>query len=295
MTDSSLYEKYLAQEAELWGSESERSAREMPPDWRYHRQHRQNIIMHTEDIDELLSRIQPGMKVLEIGCASGFMTLAMAQKGANALGIDVSEKSLNVARAYYESIRSTVPGELSYQVIDLNYAELPSNTYDIIAGRGVLHHLVRLDHVIDQLHRALKPGGLLWISDANTDEAFSTVLVAGALTFVLPTQVSYAEKICALLKFGFRVPSRVKASIQAEGLSPFEGAGREHDWVKLVYQQFHVERCIDLPAFTGYVTAQLKAPDRFALPLLKSMRALDRLLVRLKLLRNSSLILYARK
>jgi hypothetical protein len=87
----------------------------------------------------------------------------------------------------------------------------------------------------------------------------------------------------------------VKASIEAEGLSPFEGVGREHDWLKLVYQHFTVERRVDLPAVTGYVTAQLKAPDWIALPLLKVMRAVDRLLVRAKLLRNTTVVLYARK
>jgi 2-polyprenyl-3-methyl-5-hydroxy-6-metoxy-1,4-benzoquinol methylase len=295
MIDKTLYEQQLAQEAALWGDESERVAKEMPPEWRYHRNHRQNVIMHTANIDDLLARVQPGMKVLEIGCASGFMTLAMAQKGADATGMDLSDQSLTVARNYYESIRASVPGNLTYQAVDLNFAELPENTYDVIAGRGVLHHLMRLDHVVAQLHKALKPGGLLWISDTNGEEATSTVLIAGALCFVLPTQTSYADKIRALLRFGLRAPSRVKASIEAEGLSPFEGVGREHDWLKLVYQYFNVERRVDLPAVTGYVTAQLKAPDWFALPLLKTMRAVDRLLVWARLLRNTTVVLYARK
>lgn len=99
----------------------------------------------------------------------------------------------------------------------------------------------------------------------------------------------------ALLKFGLHAPSRVKASIQAEGLSPFEGAGREHDWVKLINQQFTIERRADLPAFTGYVTAQLKAPDRVAIPLLKTLRLIDTGLVRLNILHNTGVILYARK
>jgi 2-polyprenyl-3-methyl-5-hydroxy-6-metoxy-1,4-benzoquinol methylase len=295
MSENNTYQQQLAQEAQLWGDESERVAREMPPDWRYHRHHRQNVIMHTTDIDDLLNHIQPGMKVMEFGCASGFMTLAMAQRGADATGLDLSEKSLAVARNYYASIQADVKGSLTYQTVDLNYAELPANTYDVIAGRGVLHHLMRLDHVIDQLHQSLKPGGLLWISDTNGEEALSTVLIAAALTFVLPTQVSYGEKIRGLLRFGFRAPSRVKASIEAQGLSPFEGVGREHDWHKLVHERFTVEREINLPAFTGYVTAQLKAPDWLAIPFLKVMYVIDRFLVRLKLLRNTTFVLYARK
>jgi hypothetical protein len=120
-------------------------------------------------------------------------------------------------------------------------------------------------------------------------------LLAGAFAFVLATQTSYGDKVRALFKFGLKTPSRVQASIEAHGLSPFEGAGREHDWLQLVYQHFAVERRVNLPAFTGYVSAQWIAPDSVAIPILKVMRAFDRLLIRLKLLRNTGVVLYARK
>lgn len=99
----------------------------------------------------------------------------------------------------------------------------------------------------------------------------------------------------ALRRFGFRAPERVKASIQAEGLSAFEGAGREHDWLKLIAERFTIERQIAAPAFTGYVTAQLKMPDWAALPLLKTMRVVDELFVKLRVLKNTGVIVYARK
>lgn len=295
MSDQLSYQQKLAAEAELWGAESERMAQATSPDWRYHHRLRHNIIMHGADIEELLNQVYPGMAALELGCASGWLTLAMAQRGANAVGLDISDKSLEVARSYYERIRAEVPGSVEYRVADLNELDLPSDAYDIIAVKSTLHHLVNLDQTIQQIHRALKPGGLLWVSDTYGDEAFSTVLIAGAFTFLLPTETSYADKIRALLKFGLRAPSRVKASIEAEGLSPFEGAGREHDWLKLIEDRFTIERRVKMPAFTGYMTAQLRAPDWFALPLLKTMRAVDRLLVRAGMLRNTGMVIYARK
>lgn len=293
MTDD--YRQKLAAEAELWGAESERQARDVPPDWRYHRSLRHNAVIHAANIDGLLACIRPGMDALELGCASGWLTLAMAQRGARAVGLDISEQSLAVARAYYEQVRAGVPGTVEYHTADLNALDLPAETYDVIAVKATLHHLVNLERAIEQIHRALKPGGLLWISDTRGEEAFSTVLAAGALTFLLPTQTPYREKLRALLRFGLRAPSRVQASMEAEGLSPFEGAGRETDWLTLVEARFTIERRVNLPAFTGYVTAQLKAPDALALPLLKTLRGLDRLLVRAGLLRNTSLVIYARK
>lgn len=295
MSDQLSYQQKLDAEAELWGAEAERMAQAVPPDWRYHHRLRHNIIMHGADIEELLRQVHPGMSVLELGCASGWLRLAMAQRGANAVGLDISDKSLEVARRYYQRIQTEVPGTVEYRVADLNALDLPTDTYDLIAVKSTLHHLVNLDQTIQQIHRALKPGGLLWVSDTHGDEALSTVLIAGGLTFLLPTETSYADKIRALVKFGLRAPSRVKASIEAEGLSPFEGVGRDHDWLKLIGDRFTIERRANMPAFTGYVTAQLKAPDRFALPLLKAMRAVDKLLVRAGLLKNTGIVIYARK
>ncbi len=289
------YEERLTGEAALWGADAERSAQVIPPDWRYHQNLRHNIIYHRHDINEFLDHIQPGMTTLELGCGAGWLTLAMAQRGAQATGIDISEQALNVARRYYESIRETVPGSVEYRVDDLNMLELPAAAYDVIAVKGTLHHLLRVDTVIAQIYKALRPGGLLWVADSAGEEALSTTLVASGLMFVLPTHIGYREKIGGLLRFGLRAPSRIKASIEAEGLSPFEGAGRDHDWIKLIGERFHVERRVDAPAVTGYITHQVNLPDGAALPLLRALCSIDTLLVRLKLLRNTGVILYARK
>ncbi len=289
------YQEQLNQEAELWGSESERMAQEVPPDWRLHQHLRHNVLMHRDTINALLEHIQPKMKTLELGCASGWLTLAMAQNGADATGLDISDKSLTVARNYYESIQDEVAGSVDYQVADLNQLDLPANTYDVIAVKGTLHHLINLPQVIAQVHQGLKVGGLFWVHDTDGDEGTSTVLVASGLMFLLPTHVSYIEKIKGLLKFGTRAPSRIKASMEAEGLSPFEGAGRDHDWLSLMEEQFTIEERHNDPAITGYLTAQINLPDGIAIPLLKFIRAFDRLFVKLGLLKNTGVTIYARK
>lgn len=289
------YEQMLADEAALWGQDAAAMAQQVPPDWRYHQNLRHNIIYHKADINAFLEQVQPGMTVLELGCGSGWLTLAMAQRGANATGLDISAQAMDVARQYYESIRETVPGSVSYAVADLNAVSLEPEHYDIIAVKGTLHHLLRVDHVVAEMQRALKPGGLLWAADSDGEEAMSTALVASGLMFLLPTVVSYRDKIGGLLKFGTSAPGRIKASIEAEGLSPFEGAGREHDWLTLVYDHFTVEQRIDAPAVTGYITHQIKLPDWAALPLLRALCVVDRALVRLKLLHNTGVIVYARK
>lgn len=289
------YEQKLAQEAELWGTESERMAREIVPDWRVHRDMLHNIISHQEDIDALLSHVQPGMKTLELGCASGWLTLAMAQRGAHATGYDISEKSLNVAQNYYDSIAHEVAGQVTYAQKDLNSLILAPESYDIILVKGTLHHLINIPQVIENVHLALKPNGLFWICDEVGDVDIRSALFSSALMFVLPTVVSYRDKFGGLLKFGLNAPSRIKASMEAEDLSPFEGAGRDHDWLSLVQSRFAEVTLLNKPAVTGYLAHQIKMPHNIAILLLRGIELIDKLLVRLGVIRNTGVVVYARK
>lgn len=289
------YDQQLREEAELWGNESERMAAVLPPDWRFHRKLWHNTILHAPGIEALLATMQPGMRALELGCASGWLTLAMAQRGAHAEGLDISEQSLAIARAYYERVRLSIPGTAAYRTADLNALDLPPDAYDVIAVKGTLHHLVNLPHVVETVHTALKPGGLFWIEDEARDVASRSALVSGGLMFILPTHVTYREKISGLLKFGLNAPERIKASMEAEGLSPFEGAGRDHNWLELVQAHFTIERLENAPAVTGYITAQLKLPDALALPFLRGLKWVDKRLVERGLLQNSGVTVWARK
>lgn len=289
------YRARLAAEASVWGAEAERQADAGPPDWQLLRNQREHRITHAREIDDLLARVHPGMKVLEVGCFSGWLTLEMARRGADATGIDVSDRALEVARRYSRSPRHEIAGSATYVAADLNRAQLPSQIYDLAVAKGILHHLVEVEHLLEQLLRCLKPGGLLWVSDTSGDERASTVLLAGALALLLPTRTPYREKMSALLRFGLRSPGRVRASMQAEGLSPFEGAGRRTDWVRLIRERFEVVSLAHAPAVTGYLAAQLEAPERVAVPLLRALRALDRAAVRARLLRGTSVVVLARK
>jgi SAM-dependent methyltransferase len=46
---------------------------------------------------------------------------------------------------------------------DLNFTELPPERYDFVLCHGVLHHLINIEFVLDQVNKTLKPDGLLLI------------------------------------------------------------------------------------------------------------------------------------
>jgi len=44
---------------------------------------------------------------------------------------------------------------------DLNFIKLPENEYDIVYCHGVLHHIINLEYLLEQLYKTLKPHGVL--------------------------------------------------------------------------------------------------------------------------------------
>jgi 2-polyprenyl-3-methyl-5-hydroxy-6-metoxy-1,4-benzoquinol methylase len=102
-----------------------------------------------------------GKKVLEIGCGIGTDTINFARAGAHVTTVDLSEKSMELARqragvfALQDRIRFC-PGnaeELS--------SFLPVEPYDLIYSFGVIHHTPHPDAVLAQLRKYTHPGTTL--------------------------------------------------------------------------------------------------------------------------------------
>jgi 2-polyprenyl-3-methyl-5-hydroxy-6-metoxy-1,4-benzoquinol methylase len=99
-----------------------------------------------------------GKKVLEIGCGIGTDTINFARAGAKVTTVDLSERSMELARnraatfGLQDQIRFC-PGnaeELSKFV--------PVERYDLIYSFGVIHHSPHPDAVLRQLRQYSRPG-----------------------------------------------------------------------------------------------------------------------------------------
>jgi 2-polyprenyl-3-methyl-5-hydroxy-6-metoxy-1,4-benzoquinol methylase len=99
-----------------------------------------------------------GKKVLEIGCGIGTDTVNFARHGALVTSVDLSEKSLEIARQ-----RVSVYGfKKQVQFYTGNAEQLssfvPVEPYDLIYSFGVIHHTPHPEAVLDQLRKYAKPG-----------------------------------------------------------------------------------------------------------------------------------------
>ncbi len=105
--------------------------------------------------------------VLDVGCGAGNYTLKLPEQLPNldVTLIDLSRPMLDRAR---ERLGRATTGSVRAVQGDIRAVELPDQGFDIVLAAAVLHHL-RADQewrdVFAAFHRALRPGGSLWVFD----------------------------------------------------------------------------------------------------------------------------------
>jgi ubiquinone/menaquinone biosynthesis C-methylase UbiE len=106
-----------------------------------------------------------GKRVVDCGCGAGEYVAALQSKGASAWGIEFSQ-------AKVASSKSNVPGRLS--VGDLQQIALRSDTVDIALLNEVLEHVPDEARALREVHRILRPGGMLLVFSPNRRYPFET-------------------------------------------------------------------------------------------------------------------------
>ncbi|MPY82672.1 MAG: methyltransferase domain-containing protein [Actinophytocola sp.] len=97
-------------------------------------------------------------RVLEIGLGQGAESEQLIRRGARWSGLDLTAESVSRVQA-----RLTVH-ELRHDALKQGSAlaiPWPDSSFDIVFSHGVLHHIPDIHTAQSEIHRVLKPGGLL--------------------------------------------------------------------------------------------------------------------------------------
>jgi SAM-dependent methyltransferase len=121
-------------------------------------------------VAEYLGNREPGV-ALDAACGTGRFADFLARRGHRVIGVDSSPDMLAHAR-------HRVPaGE--FHVAELDRLPLPSDSVDVVVCALALVHVARLEPVLAEFARVLRPGGDLVISDIHHEHvAWGSVIKA---------------------------------------------------------------------------------------------------------------------
>lgn len=99
------------------------------------------------------------LRVLDLGCGYGwFCRWAQGQGAASVLGLDLSTRMLDRARALTEDARIT------YEQADLEQLDLSRHRFDLIYSSLAFHYVQDLPQLLRVIRAAMAPGGRLVFS-----------------------------------------------------------------------------------------------------------------------------------
>ncbi len=94
-----------------------------------------------------------GRDVLDAGCGTGYLSRKLAEKGAKVVGVDLSPKMVDLARAKAPEIDFRVDS-----IADLR--TVARESVDVVISNYVLMDMVDQDGAARAFHRVLRPGGI---------------------------------------------------------------------------------------------------------------------------------------
>jgi 2-polyprenyl-3-methyl-5-hydroxy-6-metoxy-1,4-benzoquinol methylase len=110
-------------------------------------------------LDWLRPVARRGGKLLDVGCASGYYSVAFAKAGGRATGVDISEASIGLARRRAEM--EAVADRCEFFCGDMRSLTSSEGHYDAVSMVEVLEHVREQPEAVAQAVRALRPGGIL--------------------------------------------------------------------------------------------------------------------------------------
>jgi len=110
--------------------------------------------------------LQPGQKVLDVGCGTGGSAFYMARNyDVEVRGIDLSTNMITLALENQADCELEVRKKVCFEITDITTCTYEENSFDVIYSRDTLLHIGDKEVLFANFLKWLKPGGKLMISD----------------------------------------------------------------------------------------------------------------------------------
>ncbi len=162
-----------------------------------------------------------GRRIVDVGCGGGILSEAMAQRGADVLGIDLAERSLKVAQLH--ALESGQAG-VAYRMVSAESlaAEQPGQ-FDVVTCMEMVEHVPDPAAIIDACARLVKPGGWVFLSTLNRNLKSFLFAIVGA-EYVLKLLPAGTHEYARFIR-----PSELMRDCRNAGLTPLHTRGMQYN------------------------------------------------------------------
>ncbi|MFE6133373.1 methyltransferase domain-containing protein [Streptomyces sp. NPDC056437] len=114
----------------------------------------------------LLDELQPGMRILDIGCGPGTITadLAALVPEGRVTGVDLAA---DIVKRAGELAAERGLGNTDFTVADVHALDFPDDSFDVVHAHQVLQHVGDPVQALREMRRVCRPGGTVAARDSD--------------------------------------------------------------------------------------------------------------------------------
>lgn len=150
-------------------------------------------------------RLQPGSRVLDFGCGSGWTSTLLARMGAEVVGMDIAPEALVLARQVAERDLAFSPdARVEFQLYSGGRIDAPDEHFDFAMVFDAFHHLPNPKRILGEIHRVLAPHGRFGFAEPGIGHAATESSRAERGHGVLEQDVDVEQYYRAGMEAGFK-------------------------------------------------------------------------------------------
>lgn len=168
-----------------------------------------------------------GKRVLDVGCGGGVLAEAMAQKGAQVTGIDLTAKLLKVAELH--ALESGISVDYRHGTAE-ELAQKEPGRYDVVTCMEMIEHVPDPASVVRACADLVRPGGWVFFSTINRNPKSFLFAIVGA-EYVLGLLPRGTHEYAKFIK-----PSELGRYVRDAGLTAAELIGMTYNPITRRYR-----------------------------------------------------------